>query len=120
MPLLSHTGCFYALPQTTLESEHTPTLLGYLRQSKMGANTAQLVSLEKVGGLQQELRETPWEAGAARRFPCTEESQWFLAASSASAGASSQLRKFRPAHRRLRPQLGFIWLPSKLLYFRLH
>lgn len=102
MPLLSHTGCFYALPQTTLESEHTPTLLGYLRQSKMGANTTQLVSLEKVGGgggLQQELRETPWEAGTARRFPCTEESQWFLAASSAGADASSQLRKFRPAHR---------------------
>lgn len=47
MPLLSHTGCLYAHPQTTLESEHTPTLLGYLSQSNMGANTAQLVSLEK-------------------------------------------------------------------------
>ena len=55
--------------------------------------------LRKGGNSERSLGRLHGEAGAARRFTCIEESQWFLAASSAHADASSQLRKFRPAHR---------------------
>lgn len=47
-----------------LESGHTPTLFGYLSQSKVNGNIHSW-GPQKRGEVRQELRETPWAARAA-------------------------------------------------------